>query len=137
MVMIRKIKEARNENISKVVNPDEDNRMLTYIDGGLWLGALGVASTIRYLPGATVREIFEVQRLEARNGALATAHTHYKPGTVTTKVNGAQEILANTISLGAPAVINHYNNPGWELLVCLCGCGFSLWSEIYSSRRER
>jgi len=45
------------------------------IDGGLWQGAPGVASTIRYLPGATVREIFEVQRLEARNGGLAIAHT--------------------------------------------------------------
>jgi len=72
-----------------VANLDDDNRMLSYIDEGLWQGAPGVASTIRYLPRATVREIFEVQRLEARNGGLATAHTRYKGGTVTTKVNGA------------------------------------------------
>jgi len=54
---------------------------------------------------------------------------------VTTEPNGAQEILANALSLGAPAVINHYNNPDWqmvqELLVRLREEGHNVWGEIY------
>jgi cytosine/adenosine deaminase-related metal-dependent hydrolase len=119
----------------KVANLDEGNRMLSLIDEGLRQGAIGVASTVGYMPGATAREMFEVQRVGANYRRPTSVHLRYTPGTVTTEPNGAQEILANAISLGAPAVINHYNNPGWqvvqELLVRTRAQGHNVWGEIY------
>jgi cytosine/adenosine deaminase-related metal-dependent hydrolase len=119
----------------KVANLDEGNRMLSLIDEGLRQGALGIASTVGYIPGATAREMFEVQRVGANYGRLTSVHLRYTPGTVTTEANGAQEILANAASLGAPAVINHFNNPGWELvqelLVRMRARGHNVWGEIY------
>jgi cytosine/adenosine deaminase-related metal-dependent hydrolase len=119
----------------KVATLEEGNRMLSLIDEGLRQGALGVASTVGYLPGATAREMFEVQRVGANYGRPTSVHLRYTPGTVTTEPNGAQEILANAVALGAPAVINHFNNPGWqmvqELLVDLRARGHNVWGEIY------
>jgi len=119
----------------KVATLEQGNRMLSIIDEGLRQGALGIASTVGYLPGATAREMFEVQRVGANWGRPTSVHLRYTPGTVTTEANGAQEILANAIALGAPAVINHYNNPGWqlvqELLVRLRARGHNVWGEIY------
>jgi dihydroorotase-like cyclic amidohydrolase len=119
----------------KVATLEEGNKMLSYIDEGLRQGALGVASTVGYMPGATAREMYEVQKVGANYGRPTSVHTRYTPGTVTTEVNGAQEILLNAIALGAPAVVNHYNNPGWqmtqELLVRLRERGFNVWGEYY------
>lgn len=120
------------ENVATL---EQGNRMLSLIDEGLRQGALGVASTVGYLPGATAREMFEVQRVGANYGRPTSVHLRYTPGTVTTEPNGAQEILANAVALGAPAVINHFNNPGWqlvqELLVDLRARGHNVWGEIY------
>lgn len=119
----------------KVADLDEGNRMLAIIDEGLRQGALGVASTVGYIPGCTAREMFEVQRVGARYGRPTSVHLRYTPGTDTTEANGAQEILANAVALDAPAVINHFNNPGWrlvqELLVTLRSKGHNVWGEIY------
>lgn len=64
-----------------------------------------------------------------------SVHLRYTPGTITTEPNGAQEILANAVALDSPAVINHFNNPGWqmvqELLVRLRARGHNVWGEIY------
>jgi cytosine/adenosine deaminase-related metal-dependent hydrolase len=118
-----------------VLDLDQGNQMLGLIDEGLRQGALGVASTVGYFPGATAREMFEVQRVGANYGRPTSVHLRYTPGTVTTEPNGAQEILANAIALDAPAVINHYNNPGWqmvqELLVRSREQGHNVWGEIY------
>lgn len=118
-----------------VADLQQGNRMLKIIDEGLRQGALGVASTVGYLPGATAREMYEVQRVGARYGRLTAVHLRYTPGTVTTEPNGAQEILTNAVALGAPAIINHFNNPGWELvqelLVKLRKRGHNVWGEIY------
>lgn len=119
----------------KVLTLEEGNRMLSLIDEGLRQGALGVASTVGYFPGATAREMFEVQRIGARYARPTSVHLRYTPGTATTEANGAQEILANAVALEAPAVINHFNNPGWELvqelLVRLRAEGHNVWGEIY------
>jgi hypothetical protein len=118
-----------------VLDLDKGNRMLSIIDEGLRQGALGVASTVGYIPGATAREMFEVQRVGANYGRPTGVHLRYTPGTVTTEANGAQEILSNAVTLGAPAVINHFNNPGWELvqelLVRMRAEGHNVWGEIY------
>lgn len=119
----------------KVADLDEGNRMLEIIDEGLRQGALAVASTVGYIPGCTAREMFEVQRVGALYGRPTSVHLRYTPGTATTEANGAQEILANAIALNAPAIINHFNNPGWELvqelLVRLRAEGHNVWGEIY------
>ena len=118
-----------------VLDVDGGNRLLSMLDEGLRLGALGNVSTLGYWPGALSREMFEVQRLAAKYGRLTAVHTRYTPGNEVTEVNGAQEILANAVALDAPAVINHFNNPGWELvqelLVRLRGQGHNVWGEYY------
>jgi hypothetical protein len=90
---------------------------------------------IGYIPGATARAMFEVQRVGANYGRPTSVHLRYTPGTVTTEANGAQEILANAVALDAPAIINHFNNPGWELvqelLVRFRAHGHNVWGEIY------
>jgi dihydroorotase-like cyclic amidohydrolase len=119
----------------EVLNIEKGNQMLSLIDEGLRQGAIGVASTVGYIPGATAREMFEVQRVGASYGRPTAVHLRYTPGTSTTEPNGAQEILANAVALGAPAIINHFNNPGWqlvqELLVRLREQGHNVWGEIY------
>ena len=119
----------------QVLTLEQGNAMLAIIDEGLRQGALGVASTLGYFPGATAREMYEVQRVGANYGRLTAVHLRYTPGTATTESNGAQEILANALALEAPAVINHFNNPGWELvqelLVRLRAEGHKVWGEIY------
>ncbi|UCH17420.1 MAG: amidohydrolase family protein [Burkholderiales bacterium] len=119
----------------EVMNLEQGNRMLSLIDEGLRQGAIAVASTVGYMPGATAREMFEVQRVGANYGRPTSVHLRYTPGTVTTEANGAQEILANAAALGAPALINHFNNPGWELVQELLARmrtrGHNVWGEIY------
>jgi N-acyl-D-glutamate deacylase len=62
-------------------------------------------------------------------------HTRFTPDNATFENLGAQEIIANALALGAPATINHYNNPGWrlahEVIASLQGRGFNIWGEIY------
>lgn len=119
----------------EVLSLEKGNRMLAIVDEGLRQGAVAVASTVGYFPGATAREMFEVQRVGARYGRPTSVHLRYTPGTATTEANGAQEILANAVALKAPAVINHFNNPGWqlvqELLVRLRANGHNVWGEVY------
>jgi len=118
-----------------VLDVDGGNQLLAMLDEGLRQGALGNVSTVGYWPGGLAREMFEVQRLAGAYGRLTAVHTRYTPGTAVTEVNGAQEILANAVALDAPAVINHFNNPGWELvqelLVRLRGQGHNVWGEYY------
>ena len=121
----------------EVLDAEKGNRMLSIIDEGLRQGAIGVASTVGYFPGATAREMFEVQRVGANyEGPRPTSvHLRSTPGTATTEANGAQEILSNAAALGAPAIISHFNNPGWELVQELLGRlreqVHNVWGEIY------
>ena len=79
--------------------------------------------------------MFEVQKVGASYGRFTAVHLRYTPGTVTSEANGAQEILTNAVALDAPAIINHFNNPGWqlvqELLVKFRSSGYNVWGEIY------
>ncbi|KGE04394.1 amidohydrolase family protein [Pseudohaliea rubra] len=109
--------------------------IMATIDAGLAAGALGLGSTVGYLPGASARELYEAQKVAAAYGRLSAVHTRHTPGTATTTPNGIQEMLANAVSLGAPAIVMHFNNPGWELvqdlLVGLRREGHNIWGEIY------
>jgi hypothetical protein len=95
--------------------------------------------TLGYMrEGVTAREMFEVQKVAANYGRQTAAHLRYTPGDATTEPIGAQEVLANALALGAPAIICHFNNPGWdviqELLVRLQKRGYNVWGEIYPYR---
>ena len=114
----------------------EGNEILKIIDQGLCDGAVGIGSTVGYMrEGITAREMFETQKIAANYNRQTCVHLRYTPGNTTTEVNGAQEIIANALTLGAPVCINHFNNPGWELthelLVSLQDRGYNAWGEIY------
>ena len=115
---------------------DEGNKILQLLDEGLVAGGLGIGSTLGYMrDGVSPREFFELQRLAGLYGRQSGAHFRYTPGTDTTEANGIQELLANAAALGAPALANHFNNPGYnlvhELLVRMRERGMNVWGEIY------
>jgi N-acyl-D-glutamate deacylase len=115
---------------------DEGNKILKRLDEGLVAGGLGIGSTLGYMrDGVSPREFFELQRLAGQYGRQTGAHFRYTPGTDTTEANGIQELLANAAALGAPALANHFNNPGYnlvhELLVRMRERGMNVWGEIY------
>ena len=68
------------------------NKLLKTIDQGLRQGGLGIASTLGYFPGATAREMFEIQKLGARYGRFTAVHLRFlRPERQTTEAVGAQE----------------------------------------------
>ena len=79
--------------------------------------------------------MFEVQKVGARYGRPTGAHTRYTLGTDTAENNGAQELVANALALGAPAIVLHFNNDGWqlahEMIIKLQEQGHNIWGEVY------
>ncbi len=115
---------------------EQGNAILQEIDKGLQAGAPGIGSTVGYMrQGVSSREMFEVQKVGARYGRPTGAHTRYTLGNDTEENNGAQELVANAVALGAPAFVEHFNNPGWrltqEMITSLQEHGFNIWGEIY------
>jgi len=115
---------------------EQGNEILRIIDKGLQDGGLGIGSTAGYMRnGVTTREMYEVQKVGARYGRHTAVHTRFTPDNATFENLGAQEVIANALALGAPATINHYNNPGWklahELMSKLQDQGLNIWGEIY------
>ena len=115
---------------------EQGNAILEEIDKGLQAGAVGVGSTVGYMrEGVSSREMYEVQKVAARYDRPTGAHTRYTLGTDTTENNGAQELVANAVALGAPAIVLHYNNDGWqlahEMITKLQEQGHNIWGEIY------
>ncbi len=115
---------------------DQGNAILEELDKGLQAGAPGVGSTVGYMrEGVSSREMFEVQKVAARYGRPTGAHTRYTLGNDTAENNGAQELVANALALGAPAIVLHYNNDGWqlahEMITKLQEQGHNIWGEIY------
>lgn len=113
----------------------QGEHILKVVDAGLRAGALGIGSTLGYMPGVSAQEMFSVQALAAQYGRQTSVHLRHTPGTASTEVHGAQEVLANAVALNAPVCINHFNNPGWEqvqdLLQRLRAAGHNVWGEIY------
>lgn len=117
-------------------NLEQGNKILEEIDKGLQAGAVGVGSTVGYMrSGVSSREMFEIQKVGARYGRATGAHTRYTLGNDTAENNGAQELVANALALGAPAIVLHFNNPGWRLahqmIIGLQEQGHNIWGEIY------
>ena len=115
---------------------EQGNAILEEIDKGLQAGAPGVGSTVGYMrEGVSSREMYEVQKVGARYGRPTGAHTRYTLGNDTQENNGAQELVANAVALGAPAIVLHFNNPGWqlahEMVIGLEAEGHNIWGEVY------
>jgi len=115
---------------------EQGNEILRIIDKGLQDGGVGIGSTLGYMrDGVTTREMYEVQKVGARYGRHTGVHTRFTPDSATFENLGTQEVIANALALDAPAVINHFNNPGWklahELISRLYDQGFNIWGEIY------
>ena len=115
---------------------EQGNAILEEIDKGLQAGAPGIGSTVGYMrEGVSSREMFEVQKVGARYDRPTGAHTRYTLGTDTTENNGAQELIANALALGAPAIVLHFNNDGWRLahqmIIELQEQGHNIWGEVY------
>jgi N-acyl-D-glutamate deacylase len=115
---------------------EQGNAILEEIDKGLQAGAVGIGSTVGYMrEGVSSREMFEVQKVGSRYGRPTGAHTRYTLGNDTQENNGAQELIANAVALGAPAIVEHFNNPGWrlahEMTTALQEQGHNIWGEIY------
>ncbi|MCL2919247.1 amidohydrolase family protein [Shewanella litorisediminis] len=130
--------EARKKSGWSVTRPnlEQGNAILEELDKGLQAGAPGIGSTVGYMrEGVSSREMFEVQKVGARYGRPTGAHTRYTLGNDTTENNGAQELIANAMALGAPAIVLHFNNPGWrlahEMISRLQSQGFNIWGEVY------
>ena len=115
---------------------EQGNAILEEIDKGLQAGAPGIGSTVGYMrEGVSSREMYEIQKVGARYGRPTGAHTRYTLGTDTTENNGAQELIANAVALGAPAIVLHFNNDGWRLahqmIIELQEQGHNIWGEVY------
>ncbi len=130
--------ETRKKTGWSVTRPtlEQGNAILEELDKGLQAGAPGIGSTVGYMrEGVSSREMYEVQKVAARYGRPTGAHTRYTLGTDTTENNGAQELIANAVALGAPAIVLHYNNDGWqlahEMISKLQEQGHNIWGEIY------
>jgi hypothetical protein len=111
---------------------EQGNDILSQMDEGLRMGAVGVGSTTGYMrDGVSAREIMEIQKLSALYGRQTGLHVRGTPGTDVEETNGNQELLANAAALDAPAVAMHFNNPGYnlvhELLVRLREEGHNVW----------
>jgi N-acyl-D-glutamate deacylase len=130
--------ETRKKTGWSVTRPtlEQGNKILEELDKGLQAGAPGVGSTVGYMrAGVSSREMFEVQKVGARYGRPTGAHTRYTLGNDTQENNGAQELIANAVALGAPAIVLHFNNPGWRLahqmVIGLQEQGHKIWGEVY------
>ena len=130
--------ETRKKTGWSVTRPtlDQGNAILEELDRGLQAGAPGIGSTVGYMrEGVSSREMYEVQKVAARYDRATGAHTRYTLGTDTTENNGAQELVANAVALGAPAIVLHFNNDGWqlahEMITKLQEQGHNIWGEIY------
>ena len=130
--------ETRKQTGWSVTRPtlEQGNAILEEIDKGLQAGAPGIGSTVGYMrEGVSSREMYEIQKVGARYGRPTGAHTRYTLGTDTTENNGAQELIANAVALGAPAIVLHFNNDGWRLahqmIIELQEQGHNIWGEVY------
>lgn len=119
-------------------NADQLNAIARIIDEELRQGALGVGLPIAYAArGTTSYEIFEMQKAAARYGRLASVHTRYHldSQTPTEAPIAFDEVFTNAMLLGAPLLLAHNNDYGWEeneeKLQLARAKGLNMWSEHY------
>jgi len=119
-------------------NTEQMNAIVKRLDEELRDGALGVGIALAYAArGASSYEVFEVQKAAARYGRLASVHTRYHVDsqTPTEAPIAFAEVFTNAMLLGAPLLLAHNNDYGWEeneeKLQLARAKGLNMWSEHY------
>ncbi len=119
-------------------NEKQMNAIIKNMDEELRAGALGVGLGLAYAArGATSYEVFEVQKAASRYGRLASVHTRYHLDSIapTEAPIAFDEVFANAVLLGAPLLLAHNNDYGWEeneeKLQLARAQGLNMWSEHY------
>ncbi|NIB38443.1 aminoacylase [Pseudomaricurvus alkylphenolicus] len=119
-------------------NTHQINQISALIDEDLRQGAIGVGIPLAYMArAASSYEVFEVQRTAARYGRPASVHTrfHLDSKPPTESAIGFDEVFTNAALLGAPLLIAHNNDYGWEeieeKLQLARLRGMNMWSEYY------
>ncbi|WP_448214253.1 amidohydrolase family protein [Colwellia sp. MEBiC06753] len=119
-------------------NAEQLNAIAQSVDEQLRQGALGVGMPLAYAArGVNSYEVFEMQKAAARYGRVASVHTRYHLDTQTpTEAPIAfDEVFTNAMLLGAPLLLAHNNDYGWEeneeKLQMARDKGLNMWSEHY------
>jgi len=120
-----------------IISPEQLVDVLSGLDQELAAGAIGIGSTVGYMPMVTTFELFEVQKVAANYGRLFANHVRFlgqsKPPTE--GVLGVLEQIANGVALNQPILISHNHSYGWweieDRLARLRDLGFNAWSEYY------
>lgn len=86
------------------LNADQASETLTYLQGDLDEGAIGIGLPIGYIPRAKADELYNVYRFSGRTGATIFTHTR-EPN-----ILSIQEAIANAVLTGAPLHIVHVNS---------------------------
>ncbi len=112
------------------------NKILKLFDEELQAGALGMSSTIGYMPGVTTYEMYKSQEIVAKYGRLTSAHVRFHGNpSLPEGPYGTDEILVNAMALNAPLILCHNNEYGWweneEKLQKARAQGYNVWSEYY------
>lgn len=120
-----------------ISSPEQLVDILTGLDLDLAAGALGIGSTVGYMPMLTTFELFEVQKVAANYGRLFASHVRFLGRTKppTEGVLGVLEQIANGVALNQSILISHNHSYGWweieDRLSRLRDLGFNAWSEYY------
>ncbi len=146
-VDVWKLTELRGESYKEnnipdwaetVSNLEQLNAILQGLDDELRDGALGIGSTMGYMPrGVTTFEMFNAQRVAANYGRTFASHVRFLGNTSPPSEGtlGGLEQIANGVALDQPMILSHNNNYGWweieERLQMLRAQGYNTWSEYY------
>jgi len=146
-VDVWKLTELRGESYKEnnipdwaetVSNLEQLNAILQGLDDELRDGALGIGSTMGYMPrGVTTFEMFNAQRVAANYGRTFAYHVRFLGNTSPPSEGtlGGLEQIANGVALDQPTILSHNNNYGWweieERLQMLRAQGYNTWSEYY------
>ena len=94
-------------------NPEQITDLRRRIELGLKQGALGVGFGIQYTPGASRWEILEMFRVAGRMKAPVFVHMRYMGNLESASaVSGLEELIAASVSTGAPLHLVHVTSSG-------------------------
>jgi N-acyl-D-aspartate/D-glutamate deacylase len=97
----------------KPADDSQVHQIRQHVEAGLEQGALAVGLGIQYTPGASRWEILEMFRAAAKVGANCHVHMRYAgEQEPTSAVSALEEVLAASVTTGAPLHIVHLSSMG-------------------------
>ena len=98
-----------------ISTPEQLIEILRGLDEDLRAGAVGIGSTMGYMPKVTTFELFEVQKVAANYGRLFANHVRFLGNTSppTEGTLGVLEQIANSVALNQSILISHNHSYGW------------------------